>query len=122
MKRNKETVPQTYPVGEQAGMSHDDAVPTVLRMHVNMKDASAETSQGTWAMPSNASVAIVSTLTPGEQTALRDTLAMMEHPTSMHPELAKQAADLRQALSEVQRPACSSSSWAPWRQCAGRYR
>ena len=85
-------------------------------MHVRMKDAIAETGQGTWAMPSNASVAIVSTLTSGEQAALTDTLKMMEHLASMHPELTKHAADPRQVLSEVQRPACSSSSWAPWRQ------
>ena len=74
-------------------------------MHVNMKDATAETSEGTWAMPSNASVPIVSTLTSGEQAALTDTLKMMEHLASMHPELAKHAADLRQVLSEVKRPA-----------------
>ena len=32
-KRNKKTVPQTYPVGQQAGMSLNDAVPTVLLAH-----------------------------------------------------------------------------------------
>ena len=51
-KRNKKTVPQTDPVGEQAGMGHNDAVPTVLPMHMNMKDATAETSQGSgWVDP-----------------------------------------------------------------------
>ena len=86
-------------------MRHNDAVPTVLPMHVILKEAVAETSQGTWAMPSNASITTVSTLTSGEQAASTDTVKMMEHPASMHPELAKHAADLRQVLSEVQHPA-----------------
>ena len=74
-------------------------------MHVHMKDATAETGQGTGTMPTNVSVATVSALTSGEQATLTDTLKMMENLASMHPELAKHAADLRQVLNEVQRPA-----------------